>query len=212
MRRTASTSRARACWQTARSTRAWRSVHRPASVAAAAAGASARGAAAAGAAAKGAAATRIRAGRESDWRNVARGNAQTAWISFASRYRPAIPAAAFRARARRFDLRLRADRSARRALFIAEDERGYAGHVWLEERGDPWSLERYTIVLTLYVEPRARGYGVGHRLLRQAYRWGRRHGHARIQLSVAPQNEAALALYRSEGFETMLYSQSRPLP
>ncbi|TAM90436.1 GNAT family N-acetyltransferase [bacterium] len=154
---------------------------------------------------------RIRAGRESDWRRVTRGNAETAWLSFASRYAPAIPVLTFRARARRFDLRLRADGAARRALFVAEDELGYVGHVWLEERGDPWSLERYTVVLTLYVTRRARGRGTGRRLLRRAYRWGRQLGHARIQLSVAPQNTAALALYRSEGFETFLYGQTRPL-
>ena len=154
---------------------------------------------------------RIRAGRESDWRHVARGNAETAWLSFAPRYAPAIPGSTFKARARRYDLRLRADEAARRALFIAEDEQGYAGHIWLEERGDPWSLERYTVVLTLYVARRARGRGVGRRLLQRAYRWGRRHGHARVQLSVAPHNAAALTLYRSEGFETFLYSQTRPL-
>ncbi|HVA38316.1 MAG TPA: GNAT family N-acetyltransferase [Candidatus Dormibacteraeota bacterium] len=155
---------------------------------------------------------RIRAGREDDWRNVARGNAETAWVTFGRHASAPVPSATFRARARRFDLELREDVSAPRALYIAEDERGYAGHVWLEERGDPWSLEQYTVILTLFVERRARGRGIGRRLLRRAYRWGRRRGHARVQLSASPHNAGALALYRSEGFETFLVSQSRPLP
>jgi|GEM_PF-4837025 len=154
---------------------------------------------------------RIRAGRESDWRNVARGNAETAWLTFAPRYVPGVPGSLFRSRARRFDMRMRTDTTVRRALFIAEDDRGYAGHIWLEERGDPWSLERYTVVLTLFVERRARRQGIGRRLLRRAYRWGRRLGHTRIQLSVSPNNAGALAFYKSEGFETFLVSQLRPL-
>lgn len=155
---------------------------------------------------------RIRAGRESDWRNVARGNAQTAWLTFAPRHSSPISASVFKTRARRFDLHLRDQRTVRRALFVAEDERGYAGHIWLEERGDPWLLEKYTVVLTLFVERRARRRGVGRRLLRRAYRWSKCLGHTRIHISAAPHNEAALALYASEGFETFLVNQARRLP
>ena len=71
---------------------------------------------------------------------------------------------------------------------------------WLE-------LHRYTAlrlshvaVLTLAVALPYRRQGLGRRLLQEAYRWARRVGVEKLQLSVRATNLAAQALYQAEGF------------
>jgi len=54
---------------------------------------------------------------------------------------------------------------------------------------------------SLWVDPEARGAGVGAALIEEAVAWARSGGFARIQLDVADHNPAAVALYAREGFE-----------
>lgn len=53
----------------------------------------------------------------------------------------------------------------------------------------------------LYLEPEYRGMGLGVQLLGQAISFYRRMGRTRLQLSVSPRNQAALAFYRRWGFQ-----------
>lgn len=72
---------------------------------------------------------------------------------------------------------------------------------WLElHRHAPWRL-RHVAVLTLAVAPEYRRQGVGRALLHEAYRWGDAVGVEKVSLNVREGNAAAIALYRSEGFE-----------
>ena len=71
---------------------------------------------------------------------------------------------------------------------------------WCElHRSPAWRLE-HVAVLTLAVSPTERRHGVGRALLRAAYDWCRRVGVLKVSLQVRAGNEAAIALYRSEGF------------
>ena len=45
-----------------------------------------------------------------------------------------------------------------------------------------------------------RGRGIGTALVAAAINWGREHGLHKLTLSVFPQNEAAIGLYRKFGF------------
>lgn len=56
-------------------------------------------------------------------------------------------------------------------------------------------------ILTLAVRPQARRRGLGGQLLDQALARARAHGVARLFLEVAHDNDAAIALYASRGFE-----------
>ncbi|MFI0822174.1 GNAT family N-acetyltransferase [Streptomyces sp. NPDC021098] len=53
---------------------------------------------------------------------------------------------------------------------------------------------------SVWVGPAARGHGVGDRLIAAVEGWARRTGGTTLKLSVIPGNEAAIALYRRNGF------------
>ncbi len=68
-------------------------------------------------------------------------------------------------------------------------------------------------VAILGTVPEARGIGLGRALLRWGVQWLQRAGAPRITLIVDGENESALRLYRSEGFETVRTREiwSRPM-
>ena len=53
------------------------------------------------------------------------------------------------------------------------------------------------------VHPDARGQGIGASLVRAGLEWANAVGGRRMLLEVSPDNEAAVALYRSLGFESI---------
>ncbi|MFB6889915.1 GNAT family N-acetyltransferase [Kitasatospora sp. NPDC056327] len=53
---------------------------------------------------------------------------------------------------------------------------------------------------SVWVAPRARGLGVGDRLLAAVEAWARHRGCGSLRLAVLPDNTAAVALYRRRGF------------
>jgi ribosomal protein S18 acetylase RimI-like enzyme len=101
---------------------------------------------------------------------------------------------------------------ARRALgeLLARPELGLAYHI--ESGGETvgyavlcfgWSLEwggRDAFVDELYLEPAARGRGLGRAALRALVEAARAAGVLALHLEVDPGNAAGQALYRSEGF------------
>jgi len=62
----------------------------------------------------------------------------------------------------------------------------------------------------LWVDPAARGTGVGLRLIEAAAGWAHEHGAAAVELSVTTNNQAAAALYARAGFAET--GRRRPLP
>ena len=83
------------------------------------------------------------------------------------------------------------------------------GHVSL--RRDEHPVTRHVATLGMAVAADRRGRGVGTRLLSEAIRWARSAGVLKLLLSVYPDNERAIALYRRFGFaeEGRLARQSR---
>ena len=72
---------------------------------------------------------------------------------------------------------------------------------WLElHRLAPKRLQ-HVAMLTLAVSETWRQRGVATKLLENAYRWAAQHNVQKVQLNVRANNSAALALYRSQGFE-----------
>ena len=72
---------------------------------------------------------------------------------------------------------------------------------WLElHRLTPKRLQ-HVAMLTLAVSETWRQRGVATKLLENAYRWTAQHNVQKVQLNVRANNSAALALYRSQGFE-----------
>jgi GNAT superfamily N-acetyltransferase len=87
--------------------------------------------------------------------------------------------------------------------FIAETREGRAaasGCVWLPEpQPRPETLGRpVPYLMSMFTEPEFRGRGLATRIVREAMRWSRDHGHSRLTLHAA---RKARPLYRRLGFE-----------
>ena len=69
---------------------------------------------------------------------------------------------------------------------------------------------RSSWLTALWVEPAARGAGLGSRLIEAAADWAREQGAAAVELSVTTNNDAAATLYARAGFAET--GRRRPLP
>jgi homoserine dehydrogenase len=67
-------------------------------------------------------------------------------------------------------------------------------------RRDDHPATWHVATIGMFVIASHRGRGIGTALMAEAIRWAREYGLERIELSVYPQNEGALALYRRFGF------------
>jgi RimJ/RimL family protein N-acetyltransferase len=103
----------------------------------------------------------------------------------------------------------RSVRSYRREFRSSYDDRG--AHLLALERStlvgslsirrDEHPATRHVATLGMFVVAGRRGRGIGSALMREALRWARDHAVERVELTVYPHNEAAMALYRRFGFE-----------
>jgi ribosomal protein S18 acetylase RimI-like enzyme len=71
---------------------------------------------------------------------------------------------------------------------------------WLELHRLQAKRLQHVAMLTLAVAASARRQGIASRLLAESYRWAAERGVVKIQLNVRAGNQAALALYKREGF------------
>lgn len=71
---------------------------------------------------------------------------------------------------------------------------------WLELHRSPARRLEHVAVLTLAVAPWARRRGVARSLLQAGYAWCREVGVLKVALHVRADNQAAVELYRREGF------------
>jgi diaminopimelate decarboxylase len=84
------------------------------------------------------------------------------------------------------------------AHLVAVADGTVVGSISIRRGGHP--ATRHTASLGMHVIAGWRGRGVGTGLLDEAMRWARGHDVERVELSVYPHNEAAIALYRKFGF------------
>lgn len=67
--------------------------------------------------------------------------------------------------------------------------------------GVPGPEDTAARVISMWVDPSARGLGVGDLLLTTVERWAAECGYTTLRLGVFADNEPAIALYRRNGFE-----------
>jgi RimJ/RimL family protein N-acetyltransferase len=84
------------------------------------------------------------------------------------------------------------------AHLLALDDDRVVGSISI--RRDDHPVTHHVATLDMLVVPTHRRRGIGSALLDEALRWARSYGVERIELSVYPHNDAALALYRRFGF------------
>ncbi len=92
------------------------------------------------------------------------------------------------------------------AFFSVSDDQGLVaigrGAVTSDEAfgGDAGSGRRWVGIACLWTAPRARGTGIGSRVVAEVLRWGRDQGADNAYLQVEADNVAAIRLYRRLGF------------
>ena len=74
-----------------------------------------------------------------------------------------------------------------------------AGHVMIQRR--PGRHYAHVGEIAIIVSNAQRGLGLGRSLMQTAIEWGRAIGLAKLSLRVFPDNQRAISLYRSLGFE-----------
>jgi putative acetyltransferase len=94
--------------------------------------------------------------------------------------------------------RFRGSWTERGAVLVALADRELVGHLSISREDHP--VTRHVATFGMAVAAPWRGRGVGSLLLAEALRWARAVGVEKVELSVYPNNEAAIALYRKFGF------------
>jgi RimJ/RimL family protein N-acetyltransferase len=84
------------------------------------------------------------------------------------------------------------------AVFVAEAPEGVVGRLSIAR--DHGAYSRHVAELGLMVAAGARRRGIGSALMEEAIKWARGIGVDKLELTVFPHNDPAIALYRKLGF------------
>ena len=84
----------------------------------------------------------------------------------------------------------------RRTLFVAEEDGRWLGVVGAFVRVDPREVQ----LISMWVDPGARGRGIARDLIRAVARWAQERGSTQVVLFVQEANEPAQQLYERAGF------------
>ncbi len=89
--------------------------------------------------------------------------------------------------------------SERETIFVADCAGKLVGY--LAVRGGRFRRERHRATLVIGVLQAFSGRGIGTQLFQAMEPWARQHSFRRLELTVMAHNQAAIALYRKQGFE-----------
>lgn len=84
-----------------------------------------------------------------------------------------------------------------KTLFVADEGGRWLGVVGAFRRVDPLEVQ----LISMWVDPAARGRGLARALIRSVGRWAQEHGATKVVLFVQEANAPARALYERAGFE-----------
>ena len=86
--------------------------------------------------------------------------------------------------------------------YVAKDEiENPVGFIWLIESTSGFTAAAFAWIMCIYVETGARGKGIGRNLMELGEAWARERGLIDIILNVSNENDIAIGLYESMGFE-----------
>ncbi|TXC92880.1 GNAT family N-acetyltransferase [Metabacillus litoralis] len=90
-------------------------------------------------------------------------------------------------------------RSENSTIFVAEQFDKLIG--FLLAVGGGANRNKHSVYVVVGISLNFRGQGVGKRLFEQMEKWAKERGICRLELTVVTLNEAALSLYKKQGFE-----------
>ena len=96
-------------------------------------------------------------------------------------------------------------------LWLVETKETSVGCIWMGNAIDQVTGTRYSHIFLLYVQKEHRRQGIGKALMTKAQTWAKERGDRQIGLNVFPQNQTALKLYESLGYETCSWLMVKPL-
>jgi len=99
----------------------------------------------------------------------------------------------------------------RQMTLIAETDGVPAGFIIVSESTDEISLEVCAKVPLLAVAKEFHGTGIAKKLMDEAEKWAKAHGHRLLQLEVFYNNERARAFYEKQGFHNDTIVMVKPL-
>ena len=144
----------------------------------------------------------IRPAREEDWDWIAQQHAQTAWESLSPERQSEVSVDDV---ARSLADQVAKGREQHRTtnhVFVAFDSAGNrGGFVWVDQVLSGFTGKPQAYILDVMVLREYRRKGIGRMLMAEAEAWAKRNGLDYIGLNVSSRNEAAIALYREQGFK-----------
>ena len=84
-------------------------------------------------------------------------------------------------------------------ILVAEKENQLVG--FLAAIGGSAKRNKHSVYIVVGIVDCYRGQGIGTMLFMELERWAKEHSIHRLELTVVTQNEAALSLYKKQGFE-----------
>ncbi|RSK27204.1 GNAT family N-acetyltransferase [Bacillus sp. HMF5848] len=91
------------------------------------------------------------------------------------------------------------NKSENSTIFVAEKDNELIG--FLFANGGNAKRNKHTVYIVVGILSHYRGQGVGIKLFDELEKWSKEHNIHRLELTVVTRNEAALLLYKKQGFE-----------
>ncbi|MGB7872785.1 MAG: GNAT family N-acetyltransferase [Anaerolineales bacterium] len=88
------------------------------------------------------------------------------------------------------------------SAYVARDENGHqVGFIWLIESTSGFTATAFAWIMCVYIEAGFRGSGIDRHLMEMGKKWAEERGLIDIILNVSNENEVAMWIYESMGYE-----------
>ena len=155
---------------------------------------------------------RIEMAREEDWEEIMPGYIEGTYMSLGPGEREEMGPGTIRERASMQAEWIRSPEGFFNQAFVARTVDGQmVGHVWVARVLNQFSGRSEALVLNIFVEEEFRGRGASKRLMEVVEEWASGQDLERIGLSVGVDNEPAVRLYETLGYEPESQRMSRRL-
>ena len=139
---------------------------------------------------------------DDDWEHIIPGFVEGTWNSLGSRQRDELGLDSASELAVRLSEWIRSEGGLFNQAFVVKTSKGVpAGHVWLARIINQFTGMPEALVINVFVEEEHRGKGLGRKLMEIAEDWAKGLGLEIVSLNVGPDNELALHVFDSLGYE-----------